>query len=277
MTPAAERPRDCAASSHGLSAAGVGRIFKDRDRMEGLLAMGGGIGFVAGTPRVWPYAAVPLVMLIVLACGLGGFGLYGADWTTRALVGEPESTWGQVGGWVVEILLFVVAIFLALLLAILLAQPLSGYALEEISLAQERALVGHAAPEISFLGSIILSLRIVVVTLVACVVVYAALFVVELVFPPVLVVTLPLRVMLGGWLIAWNFLDYPLSLHGLGTRARVAWFFRHFWDVTIFGLCWAGLLLIPGIFLVILPMGVAGATQLYVMHRARAASPAARS
>src|SRR5262249_19556915 len=88
--------------------------------------------------------------------------------------------------------------------------------------------------------------------------------VVDLCFPPMAAVTVPARFIAGGWLLAWNFLDYPLSLRGLGVWARLAWAFRHFDEFTVFGLTWAALLFVPGLFFVILPMGVAGATRLVV-------------
>ncbi len=39
---------------------------------------------------------------------------------------------------------------------------------------------------------------------------------------------------------------------------------RHFDEFTVFGVLWAALLIVPGMFIVILPMGVAGATRLVV-------------
>jgi CysZ protein len=78
------------------------------------------------------------------------------------------------------------------------------------------------------------------------------------------VVTVPLKFLVGAWLLAWNFLDYPLSVRGCGVRHRLRWVFTHFGAVTAFGLVWAMLLIVPGIFLLILPMGVAGATRLVV-------------
>ena len=55
------------------------------------------------------------------------------------------------------------------------------------------------------------------------------LFLVNLVFPPALVVTAPLKFLVCGWLLAWDFLDYPLGLHRYGLRARLAWVARLFW------------------------------------------------
>ena len=47
--------------------------------LDGASAFFGGIGFVFSTPRVWPYAAVPVFVLLALATGLGALGLW-ASW-----------------------------------------------------------------------------------------------------------------------------------------------------------------------------------------------------
>src|SRR4051812_39763837 len=104
---------------------------------EGLRAVAGGITFELATPRVWLYAAVPAVVLVILACGLAGVGLYVAGAATHTLLGDPETIWGHVGGWLLWTLLMLGAVLVAMLLALVLAQPLSGFALEAIALAQE--------------------------------------------------------------------------------------------------------------------------------------------
>jgi CysZ protein len=232
--------------------------------IEGLRAVAGGIGFIIITPRVWPYALVPALMMTLLLCGLMGFAAWGAHWSTWALVGEPEGVWGQIGGWLLDVLLVLVAVFIAALLAIALAQPLSGFALEAVARAQERALLGRNVPHTSFWNALWTSTRATAVMLILGGFIYTALFVVDLCFPPMVAVTVPARFIAGGWLLAWNFLDYPLSLRGLGVWARLSWAFRHFDEFTVFGLTWAALLFVPGLFFVILPMGVAGATRLVV-------------
>jgi CysZ protein len=232
--------------------------------IEGLRAVAGGIGFVLITPRVWLYAAVPALLLVVLLCGLAGVGLYGADWLTSVAIGEPESIWGHVGGWLLEIVLALMAILTAMLLALVLAQPLAGFALETVALAQERALLGENFPRSSFLRALLTSTRATVVMLVVGGLIYGVLFIIDFAFPPAVIVTAPVRFVAAGWLLAWNFLDYPLSLRGLGVVARLRWTIRHFEEFTVFGILWASLLIVPGLFFVILPMGVAGATRLVV-------------
>ncbi len=90
------------------------------------------------------------------------------------------------------------------------------------------------------------------------------LFLIGLAFPPATVVTVPLKLLVCGWMLAWDFLDYPLTMRELGLRARVGWVARHFGAFTVFGLMWAALVVVPGLVLLLLPMGVAGAAQLVV-------------
>jgi CysZ protein len=231
---------------------------------DGLGAVASGIRFIVTTPSVWGYALVPIGLVAVLSCGLGLLGSWGARRAGVSLFGETPETHGLVGGWVVTVLLGLVAWLASVLVALLLAQPLSGFALEAIALAQERALTGHATAPPSFLNALAASVKVVLATLAVGGSVLAVLFVLSFLFPPAAVVTVPLKFLVGSWLLAWGFLDYPLALRGLGVRARWDWVRGHLGAVSAFGLAWAVLLLVPGIFLLVLPMGVAGATRLVV-------------
>jgi uncharacterized protein involved in cysteine biosynthesis len=62
--------------------------------------------------------------------------------------------------------------------------------------------------------------------------------------------------------VAWNLLDYPLSLRGLPPRARLALFRRHPGAAFGFGLCFAGVSWIPLAGVLLLPIGVVAAAQL---------------
>jgi CysZ protein len=248
---------------------------------EGLAATFGGIWFVIVTPRVWPYALVPALLLCVLLCGFAGLGFYGVEWSRAAVFGEPDSIWGHLGGWLMRLLLYLVTIAMALLLALALAQPLSGFALERIVRIQERALIGVLLEHSSFWSAVWVSTRATLMMLVVGGLVYTVLFVIDLCFPPVLPLTAMLRFVTGAWLLAWNFLDYPLSLRGLGLFARLRWSMHHFDEFTVFGALWAILLFVPGLFFLMLPMGVAGATRLVIaaeeMDAVDAPQPAARA
>jgi CysZ protein len=90
------------------------------------------------------------------------------------------------------------------------------------------------------------------------------LFLISFFFPPAAVVTVPLKFIVCGWMLAWDFIDYPLAMRGVGLEQRFAWVGRNFGAFTLFGLAWALLVILPGVVLLILPMGVAGATQLVI-------------
>ncbi len=232
--------------------------------LSGLEAFAGGIGFVVATPRVWGHALVPVGMLLLLLCGLGGLAIWGSHHLSAWLIGPDPGAWGQIGLWCLRIALIVVSIFAAVLLALSLAQPLSGFALEAISHAQEIALTGTAAPKASFVSAMVGTTTAVVVALLVGGTLLAILFLISFFFPPAAVVTVPLKVLVCGWMLAWDFIDYPLAMRGVGLEGRFAWVGRNFGAFTLFGVLWALLVVVPGVVLLVLPMGVAGATRLVV-------------
>ncbi|MHB1424667.1 MAG: EI24 domain-containing protein [Gemmataceae bacterium] len=232
--------------------------------LSGLDAFAGGIGFVISTPRVWGYALVPVSMLLLLSCGLMGLAIWGSHRLNTWLIGPDPGAWGTIGYWSLTIAFGVVGFLMAVLLALSLAQPLSGFALESISRAQEVALNGTAAPKTSFVAALISTSKAVVIALLVGGAVLALLFLIGFFFPPAMVVTIPLKVLVCGWMLAWDFIDYPLAMRGVGLERRFAWVGRNFGAFTLFGVLWALLVVVPGVQLLILPMGVAGATRLVV-------------
>ncbi|HEY7311687.1 MAG TPA: EI24 domain-containing protein [Gemmataceae bacterium] len=230
----------------------------------GFQAFAGGIGFVVVTPRVWGYALVPLAMLLLLSCGLTGLAIWGSHLLSAKIVGPDPGAWGKFGYWSLTITLGLVGFVVAALLALSLAQPLSGWALESISHAQEVALTGSAAPKTSFLANLISTAKAVLMALTIGGTLLIVLFLISFFFPPAAVVTVPLKFIVCGWMLAWDFIDYPLAMRGVGLERRFAWVGRNFGAFTLFGLAWALLVIVPGVVLLILPMGVAGATQLVI-------------
>ncbi len=232
--------------------------------LSGLEAFGSGIGFVFITPRVWGYAMVPVVMLLLVACGLVALAVWGSFHLSTSVFGPDPGTWGQIGRWVLIVLLVAVGIVAAVIVALSVAQPLSGWALESIAHAQEIALTGTAAPKTSFLNNLLSTAKAVFMALLIGGTLLTILFVINFFFPPAMVVTVPLKFIVCGWMLAWDFIDYPLAMRGVGLEGRFAWVGRNFGAFTLFGLLWALLVVVPGVVLIVLPMGVAGATQLVV-------------
>jgi CysZ protein len=232
---------------------------------DGLGAFLGGIGFVIATPGVWLYALVPVTALLLLACGGCVGGAVGAWETVFHFIDREAGAWKQVEGWLLTVVLAVLFIVLGLLAALALAQPLSGFALDAISHAQEKALTGRASPKPPALASTWNALKVGLFAFLLGAPVLVVLTAIGLVFPPAVVVTIPLKILVCGWMLAWDFVDYPLTMRDLGLGARLAWVGRHFLAFTTFGVLWTLLAVVPGLVLLLLPMGVAGATQMVVM------------
>jgi CysZ protein len=216
----------------------------------------GGMAFVVGTPRIWPRAAVPVVVALVLFASLGALGVWGALRVAHGLVQE------SVGAGALTVVFALPALLVALLLALALAQPLSGWALDGIVREQRRALglpalpearAGHAA--LSSLGASLAALAIGLPLL-------TTLTVVAWVAPPAAIVTIPLKIAIGALLVAWDLVDYPLALQGMRIGDRVRWCARNAGALFGFGLAATFFFAVPGLGLLALPCGVAGAARL---------------
>lgn len=217
---------------------------------------------MVGTPRLWLRALAPVVTALVLTTVLGAIGV----WQAIALA---HRAWG--GGFAATLLglaVCVAAIVLALIVGISLAQPLSGWALDAIVRAQQAALCVPAAAHgekraNGTLGSFASALLAMAIGIPAVVTLTA----IGWVFPPATIATLPLKLLVAGVLLAWDLLDYPLAARGLTLRGRLRWCAAHWGAVVGFGLGAELFFVIPGLGLLALPCGVAGAARLVARSR----------
>src|SRR5207245_2173072 len=111
----------------------------------------------------------------------------------------------HVGYWTVWTLLMLTFVSFGIAVAIVLAQPLSGFALEAVSLAQERALLGENLQRSSFLAALWTSTKATAIMLVVGAIINVALFTIDFFFPPATIFTAPVQLVATGWLLAWNF------------------------------------------------------------------------
>jgi CysZ protein len=229
---------------------------------EGLKAVVAGARFIVLRPKSWPWALVPVVVALVLVVGFGA--------SLGALVWRLSDPWRHAEGlraalgWLGSVGALLGAAVAALLGGLSLAQPLSGFALDTLSRQQEVALGGPERPDGAFFETTWRGLRVTLAGLAVALPIIVVLSVLGLVVPFAFVVTVPLKFVVAALLVAWDFLDYPLGLRGLGVRARLAFVRANLRGVLACGLGMAGLLLIPGVGLLMLPIGVAAATQLVV-------------
>jgi CysZ protein len=230
----------------------------------GMGALFESIGFVVTTPAVWPYAIVPVIVGFVLVGGCAALGIWGAiAFADHLLVGSTGAL-AAIGAWLLKIFLGALAVLLGAVVAMALAQPLSGFALERIARIQEKRLGGRDWPDEPFFRGLARSVAVTFTGLLFGLPILALLFVITLLVPPASVITLPLKFVVTALMIAWDFLDYPLSVRGMSVGQRLRFVGAHFWAILGFGLASGMLLLVPGVGLLLLPIGVAGAARLVV-------------
>jgi CysZ protein len=226
----------------------------------GVRALFGGLGFVVTTPRVWPWAMVPVIAATLLLGGTTALAIWGGGELAARIIDPAHVVWS----WAIKIVLWVVGIIIGFFVALTLAQPISGFALEAIARRQEVALGGRTWPDVPFTRGLLSSLRVSLTALAISLPILAVLAVITLLFPPASIVTVPLKLIVTGLAAAYDFLDYPFSVRDAAVPHRVDFIRANFWAVLGFGLSAAALLLIPGMALLLLPFGVAGATRMVV-------------
>ena len=230
----------------------------------GMMAPFQGFYFILSHSSTWPRALIPAIIFTILIFALSIPGVWGMHLLTTRLMLRHTSRWAHAGVWLLRIVLYIVAMCLSLIIALITAQPLSAPALESLVRAQERALNYPNRPEESFCSSVCRSVRIALISLLISLSIFIVLTSIEFFFPLAVFVTTPLKFLTTGFIIAFDIIDYPLSLHLLGVRERAPWF-RHNLCATLgFGFALEVIFLIPGAFLLLLPAAVCGATRLVV-------------
>lgn len=221
-----------------------------------------GARFVVGTPATWPFAAVPGLVLLLLASGL--------VWVAVALVRPavfgwlPSSTswYGELGTSLLAWLAAFAFGGLGVLAAIVLTPPLSGPALERIVARQEAALGVPARRPAGWLSEVWCGLRAQVFGAVFALPLLALLWTIGFVAPPAAVVTTPMEYLVTALSLAWNLFDYPLTLRDVRMRDRFALVNRHPGATLGFGAAFTLLFLVPCFSVALLPIAVAAATRL---------------
>jgi CysZ protein len=232
--------------------------------LTGVMAPFQGFAFIVKHPSTWSRALVPALIFTVLLFAFSIPGTWGMYLVTNRLIQQHQSRWAQYGIFLLRIVLYVVAIFFSLILAFITAQPLSAPALESLVRAQERQLKYPNRPEEGFCGSVWRSIRVALISIIASLCIFTLLTITEFFFPPAVIITLPLKFLVTGFILAYDIIDYPLSLHLFGVRERSPWFKNYIWATLGFGLAMEVIFLIPGAFLLLLPAGVCGATILVI-------------
>jgi uncharacterized protein involved in cysteine biosynthesis len=153
---------------------------------------------------------------------------------------------------------------IALLVAMLLTPLLCAPVLERLVLLREHALGVAPRPAAGLLKELTCALSSQLGWFVVFGPLLVILWTVALIAPPAAPVISVLQFLVGGAWLALSLLDYPLSLRGLGFRARLALFRRGFSAVFGFGAACGVLFAIPLFGLWGLPVAVVAAAELAV-------------
>ncbi|CAF3285995.1 unnamed protein product [Rotaria socialis] len=230
----------------------------------GLIAPFQGFYFLLTHSSTWSRALVPAIVFTLILLTVAITGIWGMHTLTNRLFEKHTSRWTHFGIWLLRIVLYIVLMCLSLIVALTTAQPLSSPALESLVRAQERNLKYPNRPEESFWSSVWRSIRVAIISLLISFGIFILLTFIELFFPPAVIVTIPMKFIATGFIIAYDIIDYPLSLHLVGVKERTPWFKNYLWATIGFGLAMQIIFLIPGAFLILLPAAVCGATRIVV-------------
>lgn len=217
----------------------------------------GGVGYIVRTPAAWPLALVPVAVAGVVTVLVGATLLAIVTHRVAALVGDHA-----VLAAFAKILAGVLALILAALIGASVAQPLSGPALNRLVRGAEAELGAPPWPETGFVEDMGRALGSMMVGYMFGIPLLVLLSIVSFFVPPAIVITFPLKLVVLAILFAWDFCDYPLSLHGMPLGERISLVVRHARAMIGFGLGLALLSLIPCAPFFALPIGVAGAARL---------------
>jgi CysZ protein len=233
--------------------------------LDGVRAYGAGLKFIVLKPSNWPLAVVPaLVALTLSAASFAGLYSLSRAWL------ESSNAEHAVAAALLTVLVAMVCLIVSVVLGFALAQPISGFALDGLARRKEAELGLRAADSASAASQFFRSLRVTLFALCASLPLLALLSVVTLLVPPAAVVTLPLKIAVSSFAIAWDMLDYPLAFRGMSVRDRITFCTKHKAAVFALGLFGSVSLLVPGVGLLLLPIGVVGATQLVAVALPRA-------
>ncbi len=242
----------------------------------GVQAFFRGFEAIRREPELWPLALVPALVFSVLEAAFVALALRVARPWLLARLPEATSSVGRFGADVAAALAVFAVAALGWMVAVALAPPLSAPALERIVERVERQLRFPPRPALGFFAEMSCALRAMTGAFLVGLPLFALLSVLEALLPALTILSVPLRFVLSSLLLAWALLDYPLTLRGSGFRARLA-LLRHSPLCFVgFGLTFSLVFWLPCCGVLLLPVGVAGATWLLPQLEAAAQKNRAR-
>jgi len=230
---------------------------------NGVRDVGRGFAALRRHPRLWRYVLAPalisLVVFVALIAAVLAVAHPVVDWATAALPARFAHLAGSVMTAVVGVVLSVGTLFLFVSIAGMISGPFN----EALSEHLEHALTGRPAAAFSLLGflhGLTLSILHGVRRLLGSLFALAMVFVIGL----VPVIGTAAAIALGAWITAnaaaYDCYDAVFGRRTMRYRAKLAYLRRHRGRTVGLGGAVAGMMLVPGLNLIALGLGSAGAT-----------------
>jgi CysZ protein len=230
--------------------------------LEGLKSPFRGFGFILAHGDTWPLAAVPLFMGMLVTIGLSSLGVHFGSALLDQWLPSGSGLLLSLVAVLAKAVGLVLVVAMSLALGLVLAQPLSGPALERLVRKVDAELGLPPWPETSFLTDVGRSFMGLLLPLAFGVPVLVGLFLLTFFVPPAAVFAVPAKIVVTALLLAWDLCDYPLSVRGVPLAERIAFLSRHKAAVLGFGLALVLLALVPCSLFLVLPAGACGAARL---------------
>lgn len=268
---------DLQSATQSSSAAELALLAKERGSWRaGLAAPFRGLSFLVRRPDIWWLAIIPSAWALVITVTLSTVAVRLLPSMVTGWMGNATAWYAQLGAAVAAVAVTVVGVLLSVVAGLVLAQPLSGPALERLSRHMEMALGVHDCPVVPFWRQVGRSAAAVLIGLGVGLPVLAVLSIVTFLVPPSVWITFPLKMVVLGLMVTWDLMDYPFSTRGWSLRLRARWMRQHVGAVLGFGLSLGLVFLIPCVQVLLLPVGAVGATWLF-QQRERSGVPLLQS
>jgi len=225
------------------------------------------MGLFARTSQLWPWALVPTIVFLVLVGAFGSLGMFVARPWLLELLPESTNTYGRLPSDIAGFGFGLVVVVLGWFLSLILAGPLSAPALERIVDVVEQELGAPPREPIGFVRELFCGFRALLGALAIGLPLLLLFWLAEMLFPPLVVLTLPLHGALSALLVAWGLFDYPLTLRGVGFRERLRLMRANLPAALGFGVAFSLVFWLPCCGVVLLPLGAAAATRLTLSLR----------
>ncbi len=245
--------------------------------VRGFFAPIRGFLHLASRPRLWPFAATPVLLNVVLVAVGMWLWFSWAEPRILHLLPQGDGWLATLGTWTARILLWIAAAPLLLGLYLVFANLVGAPFYEVLCAKTEAELLGFEAAEVPRHGiwrAVVAGLRVEAGNLLVAIAGGALAFAAPLVLPGFGAV---LSLGIGWFLAGFDFIAYPFDRRSMTLRSKLAVAFDHLPATLGFGIA-VYVLLIPVVTLpFVAPCAVVGAARLFPGARRHAGEPFARS